>query len=55
MFEMKVMPVVYERIFHLEHLPVRLDAPEKWQTYGRAVVCVYYKDWDFMVLFLLFV
>ena len=34
------MPVVYERIFRLEDLPAGLDALEKRQTYGKAVVCI---------------
>jgi NADPH:quinone reductase len=41
MFESKkVVPIVYERTFRLEDLPAGLDALEKRQTYGKAVVCV---------------
>ncbi|KAF8503081.1 alcohol dehydrogenase [Gautieria morchelliformis] len=36
----KVVPIVYERAFRLEDLPAGLDALEKRQTYGKAVVCV---------------
>ena len=45
MFESKkVVPVVYERTFRLEDLPLGLDALEKRQTYGKAVVVVREED-----------